>query len=88
LDFIPTFSSSKRVVTRSIKSLDPIPTKRASVPVKAKKQTTPWHSLPTQGETTREDPLGLNLKEMLLGMILPVGGQLRGSEGTKEVIFD
>jgi hypothetical protein len=46
------------------KYLDPNPTKRASGLDKAKKQTTPWHNLPTQVETAREDPLGPSLKEI------------------------
>jgi hypothetical protein len=70
------------------KTLDPIPTKRASGPDKAKEQTTPWLSQPTQVQTTREAPLGLSLKEMLIGTRVPVGGQPSGSEGTKqEVVF-
>jgi hypothetical protein len=49
----------------------------------AKKHTTLRYSLPTQGGTTREAPLGQNLGEMLLGLMVPVGGQPRGgSEGT------
>jgi hypothetical protein len=31
---------------------------------------------------TREAPLGQNLEEMLIGMMVLVGGQPRGSEGT------
>jgi hypothetical protein len=49
--------------------------------IRPRNRPPPRYSLPTQVGTSREATLGQNLEEMLLGTMVPVGGQLSGVRG-------